>query len=129
MSDEIQMTPPPKKLKLGERELTMPYAMLMDLCRMLPDPAATMQLVMSDPVTQDYIVRRVLTPLDKVIESVDDLISPADVDLDIDEVEALLTWVVQHTLYFFAKRTLGLRTVGSQFKQALPSLSSDGSEA
>jgi len=129
LSDNIALLPPPKILKVADRELKMPYALLMDVCRMLPDPASAMQLVMSDPITQDYVVRRMLTPLEKPVMSVDDLILPGEVELDIDEVEALLTWVVQHVLYFFAKRTLGLRTVGEQFKLALPNLSSSGSEA
>lgn len=129
MSDTLSLAPPPKVLQLGERELRMPYAMLMDICRMLPDPASTMQLVMSDPVTQDYVIRRLLTPLEKPVTTVDDLILPGEVDLDIDEIEAALTWAVQHVLYFFAKRTLGLRTVGNQFKLGLPNLSENGSEA
>lgn len=118
---------PAKKIQLGEIEVSMPYAKLMDLCRMLPDPASAMSLVMNDPVTQDYVVRRVLTPKTKVIRTTEDLIADTDVDLDSDEVEKLLTWVVQHILYFFAKRTQGLAKVGAEFKQALPNLSSNGS--
>lgn len=127
MSDNAYPTPS-KKLDLGEHTVTMPYAKLMDLCRMLPDPASTMSLIMSDPITQDYVVRRCMTPLDKVIKSNEDLIPAEEIELDSDQVEQLLTWVVQHILYFFAKRTQGLARAGSEFKQALPNLSSNGSE-
>lgn len=121
---------PAKKIDLGDGHVvSMPYAKLMDLCRMLPDPASTMSLVMGDPITQDYVLRRCMTPLDKVVKSNDDLISPEEIELDSDQVSELLTWVVQHILYFFAKRTQGLSRVGSEFKQALPNLSSNGSES
>lgn len=128
MTDKPEYVIPAKKLQIGEYFVSMPYAKLMDLCRMLPDPGSTMQLIMNDSVTQDYVVRRVLTPATTVIKNEEDLIKPDEITLDSDEIEQLLTWVVQHILYFFAKRTQGLARVGAEFKQALPSLSSIGSE-
>lgn len=120
---------PPKRITVGGIEVSMPYAKLMDLSRMLPDPASALSLVMNDSVTQDYIVRRALTPVDRVVKSEEDLISDTEVDLETDDVEKLLTWVVQHILYFFVKRTQGLAKVGDEFKAALPSLSTTGSES
>ena len=120
---------PSKTITLAGVDYTMPYAKLMDLSRMLPDPASAMTLVMSDPITQDYVVRRVMTPIEKIVKSSDDLIPEHEINLDVDEVEALLTWVVQHILYFFAKRTQSLARVGTEFKQALPNHSSTGSES
>lgn len=127
MSDKPEYPTPSKSIEVGSSVVKMPYAKLMDLCRMLPDPASAMSLVMNDPITQDYVLRRCLTPVDKVVRSNDDLISPEDIELDSTEVSELLTWVVQHLLYFFAKRTQGLARVGTEFKQALPNLSSNGS--
>lgn len=128
-NDEEKMTPPPKRLELSnERVLRMPYAMLMDINRMLPDPATAINLMVNDPVTQDYVVRRLLTPLDKPVKSMEDLIPSEEVDLDIDDVEKALTWAMQHVLYFFAKRTDGLRRVGQEYQLALPTPSSSGSE-
>lgn len=122
MSEEAKLTPPPKELPLSTgRILKMPYALLMDICRMLPDPASALSLVLSDPYTQDYVVRRMLTPLERVVKSEEDLIAPGEVDLDTDDVEALLSWVVQHVLYFFVKRTRGLQRSGEMFQQAMPS--------
>lgn len=119
---------PPKKLDLGNGvEVSMPYALLMELCRMLPDPATAMSLTITDPITQDYIVRRVMTPSTKVINNEADLIPDTEIDLDTDQVSNLLTWVVQHILYFFAKRTVSLKDAAEQFKQALPNLSMTGS--
>lgn len=120
MSDET-FTAPEKELTLTTgRKLKMPYALLMDICRFLPDPASAVSLVMSDPITQDYIVRRMLTPLERAVKTDDDLIAPGEVDIDIDDVEALLSWVVQHVLYFFVKRSLGMVRAGEKYKQAFP---------
>ena len=126
---DAPLAAPPKTLQLGETQLLMSYAMLMDINRWLPDPVAALQLVMNDPTTQDYIVRRLLTPKEITVTSMDDLIAPGEVELDTDQIETLLSWAVQHALYFFAKRSGGLQKVGEAFKLALPTPSSSGSEA
>lgn len=119
---------PPLVLKFGEHSFKMTYGLEMDIRRLLPDPQSAMTLAMSDPFTQDYIVRRVLTPKNEVITNKDDLISSSDVDLDPDEVEKVVIWAVEHCLYFFMKRAASLGEIGARYQAVLPNPSTSGSE-
>lgn len=118
----------------GRAPLKMTYGLEMDLRRMLPDPGTALTLLLADPYTQDYVIRRCLTPLTKIVtKPEEELIPSEDVDLDNDTTEALLMWAADHAIYFFAKRTAGLENLGVRFAQLLPktaqpALSSNGSE-
>lgn len=106
-----------------EREpIKMTYGLEMDLRRMLPDPGTAMELLLADPVTQDYVLRRCLTPINKMVTNFDDLIPEDQVDLDFDTRDALIMWAGEHALYFFAKRTLGLARLGMNLNVVMPSL-------
>lgn len=126
---EINDPLPPRPdlfIELGDRRIKMTYGLEMDIRRMLPDPMTALQLIRDDVYTQDYVVRRVLTDKNKIITNPDDLI--ADVDLDSEDVERILTWVTEHALYFFVKRTLEMAKLGVRYNQALPKPSTPGSE-
>lgn len=114
-------------LSTGE-EIKMVYGLEMDLRRMLPDPQSAMQLVMSDAFTQDYIVRRCLTPVKKMVLQQEELIGFDNVEITSEDVEALLRWVVEHTLYFFMKRATAMAEVASMFKMDQTPPSTTGSE-
>jgi len=127
---EINDPLPPRPdlfITLGDRRIKMTYGLEMDIRRMLPDPMTALQLIRDDVYTQDYIVRRVLTEKNKIITNPDELI--VDVDLDSEEVERILTWVTEHALYFFVKRTLEMAKLGVRYNQALPKPSTSGSES
>jgi hypothetical protein len=122
-----EMPKPALRWKKDEDEsIKMTYGLLMDLQRLLPNPAAALESVMIDPYTQDYIVRRVMTPSSATISKVSDLRLAEDIDLDPEQIESLLDWVVQHILHFFAKRAVNLTATGKQFQTALPSLFTTG---
>ena len=110
------------------RSIKMVYGLEMDLRRMLPDPTTAMQLIMNDAYTQDYVVRRCLTVTKKMILQQDELITFDDVDIDSDDVEKLLAWVMEHSLYFFMKRASGMAELSMRFKMAPPQPSLVGSE-
>lgn len=112
----------------GREPIKMTYGLEMDIRRMLPDPLTALQLIRDDPYTQDYIVRRVLTPLKRIVTDPAELVDMEQVDIDSEDVERILTWATEHALYFFVKRTLELAKLGVQYNQALPKPSSDGSE-
>ncbi len=101
----------------------MTYGLEMDIRRMLPDPQIAMELLLADPVTQDYILRRCLTDKNKMITDFADLI-PEDQfeDLNYEIREAILMWAGSHALYFFAKRTLGVANLGARLEMLLPFL-------
>jgi hypothetical protein len=106
----------------AREKIKMTYGLEMDIRRMLPDPGTAMELALSDPVTQDYIIRRCLTPVNKMVTDFKDLVPEDEVTIDADERDALLMWAVEHALYFFAKRTLGLARLTQKIGQALPNL-------
>jgi hypothetical protein len=119
---------PPLTIEVNGETIKMTYGLEMDLRRMLPDPLSALTLIRDDVYTQDYLVRRVLTPVKKIVTDPADLISMEEVDITSEDVENILTWATEHALYFFVKRTLELAKLGVQYKQALPTHSTSGSE-
>lgn len=105
------------------KPIKMTYGLEMDIRRMLPDPQIAMELILADPVTQDYVLRRCLTDKNKMITNFDDLIPMEQFeDLDFETREKLLMWAAEHAMYFFAKRTTGVATLGVHLQKLLPSL-------
>lgn len=100
--------------------IKMTYGLEMDLRRLLPDPQTAMQLILSDTFTQDYVIRRCLTPLRKIVTDEKEMIPTDDVKLTSDDVDALLRWALAHAMYFFVKRATDLAEMGTQFKVNLP---------
>lgn len=127
---EVKELPrPPLRLRINDdKDVKMTYGLLMDLQRLLPDAPSAMAHIMTDPYTQDYVVRRVLTDSKGAVTKEDELIPVEDVDLTPEKIEEILSWVVQHILSFFAQRAGSLTLLGEQFKTALPNLFSAGSE-
>lgn len=125
---ELRFEFPPE---LDRAPLKMTYGLEMDIRRMLPDPQTAISLLLADPFTQDYIVRRCLTDKKGIITNADELITPDDIDIDSETTEKLLMWAAEHALYFFAKRTAGLANLGVQFEGLIKDQqppSSNGSE-
>ena len=104
----------------GRAPIKMTYGLEMDIRRMLPDPGTAVELLLADPVTQDYIIRRCLTDKNKMITDWNDLIPEEEVDIDMDTRDALVMWAGEHALYFFAKRTLGLAKLGVNLNATIP---------
>lgn len=119
---------PPLTIAVGDTEIKMTYGLEMDLRRMLPDPITALQLIQNDPTTQDYVVRRILTPKKKTIFNIDELISIEELEIDSEDVERILGWATEHALYFFVRRTLEMAKLGVRYETALPKPSSSGSE-
>ena len=109
------------------KTIKMVYGLEMDIRRLLPDPQSAMQLIMNDPYTQDYIVRRCLTDSKKMVLQQDELVSFEDVEISSDDVELLLAWVTEHTLYFFVKRATGMANLAARFGMVQSKPSTAGS--
>lgn len=108
---------------MDRKPIKMTYGLEMDLRRMLPDPNSATNLLLGDPTTQDYVIRRCLTDVNKMIHNWDDLVDEDEVDkLDSETREALLMWAGDHAIYFFAKRTMGLAKLGVRLEESLQSL-------
>lgn len=119
---------PDLSIEVAGQTIKMTYGLEMDIRRMLPDPLSALQLIRDDVYTQDYIVRRVLTPIKKIVTDPADLIDMSESEVTSEDVENILTWATEHALYFFMKRTAVMATLGVQYSQALPKPSTDGSE-
>jgi hypothetical protein len=130
MAEDLTLTPPPLTLKIPsiDQTIKMTYGLEGDLRRMLPDIASAMQLILSDPFTQDYVIRRVLTPTKKMITNLDDLIPVEEVEITSEEQEEILQWALEHAMYFFMVRAGSIKKVGDKFKTALPDPSTAGSQ-
>lgn len=116
--------------KAGETEIRWTYGLQLDLQRLIPDSENTIVSILSDPFVRDYLVRRALTPLKKSITDEKELISVEDIELDPDQVLALLNWLSGHLMYFFTTSARNLAAQGAEVKESLPSLlSMSGSEA
>jgi hypothetical protein len=118
----------------SEHTIKMSYGLFNDLQRTIPDAAAVVDTMLADPYTRDYVVRRCMSPLKKMIKDVEELPAIEDVGLDDpDQVDKILQWVTGHMLYFFATSAGGLKQLSDQFKvkmeQVLPAPSIAGSPA
>lgn len=131
MTDDTTILPPPLTLEIASQELTikMTYGLEMDIRRMLPDIPSAIQLVSSDPFTQDYIIRRVLTPVKKMVTDMDDLIPVEDVEISADERENIIHWALEHAVHFFMVRAGSIKKLGDKYQIAPPVPSINGSEA
>lgn len=119
-------TRPPLTIEMSTgRKIKMTYGLEMDLRRLLPDPVTAMQMVLNDPFTQDYVIRRCLTPINRMLTQ--DELTEDEVELDSDDTEKLILWAVEHVLYFFAKRAAAMVQLGSKFQMDLPNRSTNGS--
>lgn len=123
LPDINKLDKPPLTIKFGDIEIKMTYGLELDLLRLLPDPSSALQLMMRDPFTQDYIVRRALT--NKELMVIDEKELSETMPLTSEQVQDLLMWVADHALYSFTKRAIALGTLGARYETALqlPSLS------
>lgn len=118
---------PPLKLTLStNKTIKMTYGLEMDLRRLLPEPATAMNLVLTDPFTQDYVIRRCLADVKKMVEDLKELPEVED-ELEPDDTDKILMWAVGHVLYFFMKRALRMRDLSAQYPTTLLAPSTNGS--
>ena len=127
MTTEKMPDRPPLTITLTTgQKIKMTYGLEMDLRRLLPEPGAAMQLVLTDPFTQDFVIRRCLSTEKKMIEDLKEL-PEVEAELEPDDIDNILMWAVNHVLYFFMKRALNMRGLGEQYPMTLLNPSTNGS--
>lgn len=139
MSDELKRPPLTHTVQLEDKksiEIKLSYGLFNDLQRVCPDPGTLMEAGLGDPFARDFIVRRCFTDTKKTITDEKDMTNQEDIPIeDPEEVEKLISWVVGHLLYFFARSAEKLRLMGQEFQATLgplpdqPLPSNDGSPA
>lgn len=128
MSEEFNR--PPLKITLESgRTIKMSYGLEMDLRRWLPDPEIALQIAINDPVAQDYVIRRCLSPVSTMVTNPNEELTKDMDDVTLEDSEKIILWAVEHILYFFVKRAKSLGEMSTRFKvPTLPSPSTNGSD-
>lgn len=103
-----------------ERTVKMSYGLFNDLQRVVPDPSAVIDIVSRDPISRDYLVRRVFTDKKGMVTKEEELISPENMPVDDPvEIEKVLIWVTEHLMYFFGTSAGRLKKMGQEFRVAV----------
>lgn len=105
----------------GEITIKLTYGLFQDLQRLVPDAGAIVDTITADPYTRDYIIRRCLTPVKKIVKDMDkELVAAEDLTVnDPEQIESILQWVAEHLLYFFAISAGKLQRSAEAFTTAL----------
>lgn len=119
--DNADVTRPEKTLKLAESgtELTMNYVVFNDILRFVGGIDEAMISIMTNQEVRDLIIRRLMTDNKKPIQDIKDLISPEEMDVDIFEIEDMLTWVMEHVTYFFMRTATSMQVSVSKYPEML----------
>lgn len=100
----------------GEKiDIVMSYGLFNEIMKVIPNPGQITDLVISDPFLRDYVVRRMLTG-NKRVEKDEDLVDPFELDIDLDELDGLVTWVAEHVLHFFMKSAAKTAKIGEKYQ-------------
>ena len=70
---------------------------------------------------REYVIRRVLTG-NKLIKTDDDLVDLFSLDVDPDDMDDLVLWVVDHILYFFTHTAEKSMNLGKKYAEKVSKL-------
>lgn len=115
----------------GENKvIKMTYGLFTEVMMAVPDPEEIGALIVSNPGLRDYIIRRVLTG-NKRVTGEADLVDQFELDIDVRDLDDLLTWVVDHILYFFMTSAAKTAALGEKYQETLTQLrqSKSGAES
>ena len=106
----------------GEKQtIAMTYGLFNEIMKVVPSPEQINDLVVRDAFLRDYVVRRMLTG-NKRVERDEDLVDPFELDIDIDDLEDLVTWVAEHVLHFFMKSAAKTAKIGEKYQSTVEQL-------
>lgn len=121
-------TPPAPPSRLFEikvngetRELKMSFALFQELMRVIPDPENIAGIVLQDFDLREYLVRRVLTGNKRVREDAD-LFDLFENEVDDDDLDDLVLWVVDHILHFFTTTAEKSKNIGLKYESRMKAL-------
>lgn len=106
----------------GEKStITMSYGLFNEVMKVIPSPAQVNELLITNPFLRDFVIRRMLTG-NKPVASDDDLIDAFDLDIEIDELDDLVSWVGEHVLHFFMKSAEKTAKIGEKYQETVQEL-------
>lgn len=101
--------------------VVMSYGLFHEISKVVPSPEQITDLLITDPYLRDYVIRRLLTGNKKVTQD-EDLVDLFDLDVDLDEVEALVSWAAEHILHFFMKSAAKMAKTGEKYQETIKEL-------
>jgi hypothetical protein len=106
----------------GETQtVVMSYGLFHEISKVVPSPEQITDLLITDPYLRDYVIRRLLTG-NKKVSSDEDLVDLFELDVDLDEVEALVSWAAEHILHFFMKSAAKMAATGEKYQETIQNL-------
>ena len=110
-------------VKVGDEKqtITMTYGLFNEVMKVIPDPSRITDLIVTDPFLRDYVIRRMLTG-NKRVEKDEDLVDPFELDIDIEDLDDLVTWVGEHVLHFFMKSAAKTAGIGERYQETVQNL-------
>lgn len=110
----------------GEKqEIKMTYGLFNAISQVIPNPGQITDLVITDPFLRDYVIRRVLTG-NKHVERDEDLVDPFELDIDLEALDDLVSWVAEHILHFFMKSAAKTAAIGKKYETTVETLTQLG---
>lgn len=128
-SETPTQNPPSRTFEItinGEvRELKMSFALFQELMRVIPDPENVTAILLTDFDLRDYLVRRTITGNKRVRED-SDLIDLYDLEIDDDQLDELVLWIVDHILHFFTTTGEKSKTLAQKYEGRMKALTQSG---
>lgn len=101
--------------------IKMTYGLFNEIMMVVPHPENIGELLITNAGLRDYVIRRMLTGNKKVLKE-EDLVDPFDLDIDIGDLEDLVTWVGDHVLYFFMNSAAKTAKLGEKYEATIAQL-------
>ena len=123
MTEQLQRPPLEFTLRMdGEpKVIKMTYGLFNEIMNVVPSPEEIGELLVTNAGLRDYVIRRMLTG-SKRVTTEEDMVDPFDVDIDITELDDLVTWVGDHVLYFFMTAAQKTVKLGEKYQETLTQL-------
>jgi hypothetical protein len=118
-------------------ELRMSYGMFNDIMRLVGNPQDAMQLLITDSVTRDLVIRRLFTDNKKSIDKVEELTDSFEIEVLPSEIDGIVGWVADHCAHFLLSTGRAMMNVETKYKSQMDEVkekaslnqSSSGSES
>lgn len=100
-------------------ELRMSYGMFNDIMRLIGNPQDATDMLITDAVTRDLVIRRLFTDNNKAISNVDDLIDAYSINILPTELDGILGWVADHCAHFLLSTGSAMMAMSEKYKDQL----------
>ena len=103
------------------KTLSMPYGLLLDIARLVPDAQSINDMVAFDANLRDLVIRRMLTStLKRAVKSEDELLQPEDIELTADDASNIVAFAAEHATHFFLSSASKVMARLERFQKADP---------